>query len=210
VQVTNPAEQITPRQLQVLRVIAHLQKSRCYSPTIAEVAEVLSISRPTAFEHIAVLREKRLLAGSKGKVRSLKLTARANRLLDSDAQTNESLPLAGRIAAGLPLEAIETRETLSLYDMFGPADDLFILQASGDSMIDEGIADGDYVVCRRSATARDGQIVVAIIDDNEATLKKFYVEPGQARLEPANIAYDPIYSDNCRIEAIVLGLLRRL
>jgi repressor LexA len=140
----------------------------------------------------------------------LRLTARANQLLDTDAQTNESLPLLGRIAAGLPLEAIETRETLSLHDMFGHTDDLFILQAAGDSMIDEGIADGDYVVCKRSATARDGQIVVAIVDDNDATLKKFYAEPDRARLEPANTAYEPIYSDNCRIEAVVIGLLRRL
>jgi len=140
----------------------------------------------------------------------LRLTARANRLLDTDAQTNESLPLLGRVAAGLPLEAIENPETLSLREMFGPADDLFILQAAGDSMIDEGIADGDYVVCKRSAVARDGQIVVAIVDDNDATLKKFYAEPGRARLEPANTAYEPIYSDNCRIEAVVVGLLRRL
>jgi repressor LexA len=140
----------------------------------------------------------------------LRLTAQANRLLDTDAQTNESLPLLGRVAAGLPVEAIENPETLSLREMFGNTDDLFILQASGDSMIDEGIADGDYVVCRRSATARDGQIVVAIVDDNEATLKKFYAEPGRTRLEPANTAYEAIYSDNCRIEAVVIGLLRRL
>ena len=215
-QVTNPAEQITPRQLQVLRVIAHLQKSRCYSATIAELAEALNVSRTTVFEHIGALREKGLLTGSKGRARSLRLTARANRLLEFDSRlasgppADSGLPLLGKVAAGLPLEAIETRETLSLYDMFGPADDLFILQASGDSMIDEGIADGDYVVCKRSATARDGQIVVAIIDDNEATLKKFYAETSRARLEPANTDYDPIYSDNCRIEAVVLGLLRRL
>jgi repressor LexA len=140
----------------------------------------------------------------------LRLTARANRLLEIDAQTNESLPLLGRVAAGLPVEAIENPEILSLREMFGNTDDLFILQACGDSMIDEGIADGDYVVCRRSAAACDGQIVVAIVDDNEATLKKFYSEPGRARLEPANTDYEPIYSDNCRIEAVVIGLLRRL
>ena len=77
-------------------------------------------------------------------------------------------------------------------------------------MIDEGISDGDYVICKRTATACDGQIVVAIVDEEEATLKKFYKEANRARLQPANTAYDAIYSDNCRIEAVVLGLLRRL
>ena len=124
-QLTNQTTQITPRQLQVLKAIANLQLSQCYSPTIAEVAEMLSISRPTAFEHIAVLREKKLLAGSKGKVRSLKLTPRANRLLNQDAQTacfaqsESGLPLLGKVAAGQPIEAIENPETMSLRELFG-------------------------------------------------------------------------------------------
>ncbi len=215
-QQTNPTTQVTPRQLQVLRAIANLQLNRCYSPTIAEVADLLSISRTTAFEHIGVLREKGLLASSKGKVRSLRLTARANRLLKEDAQTacrtqcKSGVPLLGTVAAGQPTQAIENPETMSLRELFGPAEDIFTLQVSGDSMIDEGISDGDYVICKRSASARNGQIVIAIVDEDQATLKKFYKEPNQARLQPANTAYDPIYSNNCRIEAIVLGLLRRL
>jgi len=212
----NLTTQITPRQLQVLRAVAELQQSRCYSPTIAEVAEVLGVSRTTAFEHIAVLREKGLLAKSRRKLRSLKLTARASRLLEEDVQTTgrtqcePPVPLLGTVAAGLPTEAIENPETMSMRELFGNADDIFTLRVSGDSMIDEGISDGDYVVCKRSPAARDGQIVVAIVDEEEATLKKFYAEPGRARLQPANSSYDPIYSDNCRIEAVVLGLLRRL
>jgi len=212
----NLTTQITPRQLQVLRTVAQLQKSRCYSPTIAEVAEGLGISRTTAFEHIAALREKGLLAKSTRKLRSLKLTLRANRLLEGDAQTSvctqsePGVPLLGTVAAGQPTEAIENPETMSLRELFGNADNIFTLRVSGDSMVDEGISDGDYVVCRRSAAARDGQIVVAIVDEDEATLKKFYKEANRARLQPANTAYDPIYSDNCRIEAVVLGLLRRL
>jgi len=144
------------------------------------------------------------------------LTARANRLLEQDAQTTSlvqsetGVPLLGTVAAGQPTEAIENPETMSLRELFGPAEDIFTVQVSGDSMIDEGISDGDYVICRRTATARDGQIVVAIVDEDEATLKKFYAEPGRARLQPANTAYEAIYSDNCRIEAVVLGLLRRL
>ena len=215
-QQKNPTTQVTPRQLQVLRIVAELQLNQCYSPTIAEVADVLSISRTTAFEHIGVLREKGLLAASRGKVRSLRLTARANRLLEDNTQTTgrtqceSGVPLLGTVAAGLPTQAIENPETISLRDMFGPSDEIFTLRVSGDSMIDEGISDGDYVVCRRTTTARNGQIVVAMVDEDEATLKKFYAEPGRARLEAANSAYSPIYSDNCRIEAVVLGLLRRL
>lgn len=215
-QQINLTTQVTPRQLQVLRIVAELQQSQCYSPTIAEVAEVLGVSRTTAFEHIGVLREKGLLAKSRGKVRSLSLTARANRLLENDARIistgpgQADIPLLGTVAAGVPVEAIENPETISLRDMFGSREDIFTLRVSGDSMVDEGISDGDYVICRRAAVARDGQIVVAIVDESEATLKKFYTEPGRARLQPANSAYDPIYSDNCRIEAVVLGLLRRL
>jgi repressor LexA len=99
---------------------------------------------------------------------------------------------------------------MSLRELFGSADDIFTLQVSGDSMIDEGISDGDYVICKRSTSARNGQMVVAIVDQDQATLKKFYKEDNRARLQPANSAYEAIYSDNCRIEAIVLGLLRRL
>jgi len=216
VRQVNPTTQVTPRQLQVLRTVAEFQQNQCYSPTIAEVAKELAVSRTTAFEHIVALGEKGLLARSRGKVRSLSLTARANRLLEQDAQSagrtqcEPAVPLLGTVAAGVPTQAIENPETISLRDMFGPSDEIFTLRVSGDSMIDEGISDGDYVVCRRTTSARDGQIVVAIVDENEATLKKFYAEPGRARLEPANTAYEAIYSDNCRIEAVVLGLLRRL
>jgi repressor LexA len=80
---------------------------------------------------------------------------------------------------------------------------------TGDSMIDEGIHDGDYVMCRRSATANNGQLVIAIIDNENATLKKFYKEKTNVRLQPANDNYQPIYSNNCRIEAVVVGLVRK-
>lgn len=115
----------------------------------------------------------------------------------------------GRIAAGRPIDAIENKEQLSLAAKFGTTDDIFALQVVGDSMIDDGICSGDYVICRRSQTANNGQIVVAIVDDDSTTLKRFYKEATRARLEPANENYAPIYSSNCRIEAIVVGLLRK-
>jgi repressor LexA len=110
----------------------------------------------------------------------------------------------------VPVEAVENIELLSLGSVFGSGDGIFALEVTGDSMIDEDVRHGDYVICRRSRIAEDGQLVVAIVDDQNATLKRFYEEKGRARLQPSNDDYQPIYTDNCRIEAIVIGLLRRL
>ena len=217
-----PTEQPTPRQMEVLKAMAHLKAKQCFSPTMAELAQHLNISRTTVFEHTAELRRKRYIAGSRGRARSLKLTAQANRLLKATEkayencqlpetiETRSGLPFLGRVAAGEPIEAIENAEIISLDTMFGTADEIFALQVAGDSMIDEGIHSGDYIICKQSQTAFNGQLAVAIVDEGNATLKRFYNEGSRARLQPANDAYDPIYSDNCRIAAIVLGLLRRL
>ena len=216
---TNPATSLTPRQLQLLEIIADFQTSRGYSPTIAELSEQLRISRSTAFEHIAELRKKGFIQTSPGKARSLKLTFQAQELLsrlgdhnhncDCDSSQPAALPLAGRVAAGLPIEVVEDCCELSLQSCFGTGDDVFSLEVSGDSMIDEDIRDGDYVICRRSAAANDGQLVVAIVDNDSATLKRFYREKDRVRLQPANDNYQPIYSDNCRIKAVVVGLVRK-
>ncbi len=212
-----PTVQLTPRQLQLLRVVACFQENRCYSPTLAEMASELNISRSTAFEHIAELRKKGLLSGYPNRARSLKVSSRAQELLSrlTDRSFNSyhrepgGIPLSGRVAAGMPLEAVENVESLSLDSCFGAGDDIFALAVKGDSMVNENIFEGDYVICRRSSVADDGQLVVAIVDDENATLKRFYKETDRARLEPANDNYQPIYSDNCRIEAVVVGLVRR-
>ncbi|MCK4960104.1 MAG: repressor LexA, partial [Planctomycetes bacterium] len=94
--------------------------------------------------------------------------------------------------------------------MFGRPDDLFALEVAGDSMIDEGIFTGDFVICRKTASAENGQLVVAIVEDENATLKRFYKQTDCIKLQAANQAYEPIYTNHCRIEAVVLGLLRRL
>ncbi|MBW8035533.1 MAG: repressor LexA [Planctomycetes bacterium] len=165
---------------------------------------------------MAGLRGKKLLTDSKGRARSSKLTAKARRLLEEyqsseDVSTGNfgGINLLGRVAAGRPIEAVQDRQSLSLGDLFGTADDVFALEVVGDSMIEEGIDSGDYVVCKRSQTAGDGQLVVAIMDEEEVTLKRFYLEKDRVRLQPANEAYDPIYSNNCKIEAVVIGLLHR-
>jgi len=210
--------QLTPRQLQLLEAIAEFQVSRCYSPTIAELACELGISRSTVFEHIAELRRKGLLLASPRRARSLKLSSKAQRLLnrpsdhgpDLHHQRPAGIPLLGKVAAGLPIEAIEDRAHLSLSSYFASGDDIFALEVAGDSMVDDDIRSGDYVICRRSCVADDGRLVIAIVDDENATLKRFYKEKSRIRLQPANNDYDPIYSDNCRIDAVVVGLVRKL
>jgi len=210
-------EGLTPKQLQVLRHIAAFQGNQRYSPTIADLASHLHLSRSTVFEHLGELQRKSLLTTSPGRARSLKLTPQGRRLLkstqDRESQNEEpagdGVPLLGRVAAGLPAEAVENRDNLSLRSCFGTGDELFALRVSGDSMIEENIRPGDYVICRRAETARNGELVVALVNEGEATLKRFYKEADRARLQPANAAYEPIYSDNCRIEALVVGLLRK-
>jgi repressor LexA len=213
---------LTPRQMQLLNLIASTRTSRPYSATIQELASQLQISRTTAFEHLAALREKGLLQGSPNKARSLKLTpqglklhkktAAASSQVAPDEQPTDcaALPLLGRVAAGRPIEAIQHSQQLSLTAQFGTTDDVFALQVTGDSMINDGINDGDYVICKRTPNAHNGAIVVAIVDDDTATVKRFYKEADSIRLQPANDKYQPIYTQNCRIEAVVVGLLRKL
>lgn len=213
----NLSTQITPRQLKVLNTIAQFEDRQCYSATIAEIAHELNVSRTTVFEHIAALREKKLLTKSKGKARSSTITQKARRLLDEQEQKTQAheippavphgIPLLGRVAAGYAIEAIENRESLALTDLFGNQDDIFSLQVTGESMINAGISNGDYIICKRAVNAYNGQIVIAIIDENEVTVKRFFQEDDTIRLQPENEEFEPIYTQNCRIEAIVLGLL---
>ena len=220
---SEPTNPLTPRQLQLLKAIASFQLNQCYSPTIAELASGLGVSRTTAFEHIVELQKKALLSASCGRARSLNLTSKAHKLLDhlaahsveclsnSDTVSPDSagIPLLGRVAAGAPIEAVENREFLSVDSYFASGDDTFALEVTGDSMIDEGIRSGDYVICRKASSAENGQLVIAIVDNENATLKRFYKEKTNVRLQPANDDYQPIYSDNCRIQAVVTGLVRK-
>jgi repressor LexA len=209
--------QLTPRQLELLRLVARSQANCCYSASMQEMAATLEISRTTAFEHIAALRRKNLLSAAPGRARSLRLTPQGRSLLNNleaappaeETQTADGIPLLGRVAAGRPIDAVATQEHISLPSEFGTGDNIFALQVCGDSMIDDGISDGDYVICRRAKTAAAGQIVVALIDGETTTLKRFYPEKDRARLQPANDNYEPIYSSNCQIQAVAVGLLRK-
>ncbi len=128
--------------------------------------------------------------------------------LTEKPEARMSLPLAGQIAAGSPVLAVEEDERIDFSSMFD-SDEHFCLRVKGDSMIEDQISDGDYVVVKKQDTCRDGEIVVALVDDQEATLKRFYREANRIRLEPANSSMKPIYSDNVAIEGVVIGVVRR-
>jgi repressor LexA len=203
--------------MQTLKLIESYQKNKCYSITIQELASLLGTSRTTAFEHVEGLREKGLLSAQSGKARSLSLTSKARQLLESQSSADDyddsepdSIPLLGRVAAGVPIEAIENTEHISLASEFGNTQDTFALKVAGDSMTGDGIFDGDLVICKHTQTAQNGKIVVAIVDDENATVKRFYKEADRIRLEPSNPAYQPIYSQNCQIAGVVVGVMRKI
>ena len=196
---------VTPRQYEILTIIRDTRRSHGYSPTLQEIADELGISKITVFEHVGGLIENGLLVRQSNKARSLELTSSVR--LPDDRPT--LLPLVGRIAAGAPLEAIETPDQIDLEQIFSSRYPVRVLEVQGDSMIDERISDGDLVVYEERTTAKNGDTVVAIINEEEATLKKFFKEKDRIRLQPANRKYKPIYSRNVRIQGVVIGVIRR-
>ena len=198
--------QLTPRQLEILTLIRDSQRNYRYSPTMQELADELDISKVTVFEHIDALVEKGMLKRLPHRARSLQLTPDAYIPLGRPSV----LPLAGRIAAGRPIEAIEDLESIDLEEIFASRAETFVLRVTGNSMIDEQIRDGDFVVCEKRNNARNGQTVVALLEDGDATLKKFYKEKKRIRLQPANDAFEPVYVDKVDIQGVVIGVIRRM
>jgi len=196
---------LTPRQLEIVNFIREYFADRGYAPTMQEIANHLGVSRPTVFEHIEALE-------AKGALQRQALRSRGIELAPELAGKPSALPLVGRIAAGQPIEAIEEPEVLDLESLFrGRPGETFVLQVRGDSMIEEQIRDGDYVIVEKRHDAGNGETVVALLDNGEATLKKLYREPDRIRLQPANAALRPIYvdPDGVRIQGVVIGVLRK-
>jgi len=127
-----------------------------------------------------------------------------------DEERSSKLPLLGSIAAGSPIEAIENREEIDLEQLFASRNGVYVLKIRGDSMIEDHLCDGDYVIIERRSNAKNGEQVVALLDTGEATLKRFYKEGSRVRLQPANSSMEPriIEADRCRIQGVVIGLLR--
>jgi repressor LexA len=196
---------LTPKQLRVLTFIRDFTHARGLAPTMQELADEFGVSKVTMFEHIVVLQKKGYLRRSRHKARSLRLRED----ISFPDQKPTCLPLVGRIAAGRPIEAIEDREVLDLEEMFISPHGNFVLRVRGDSMIGENICDGDFVIVEKRETARDGETVIALLEDGEATLKRFRRTAHGVRLEAANPAFEPILTKNVRIQGVVVGVLRR-
>jgi repressor LexA len=202
---TKPTRPATPRQAEILTFVRDYIHKHGYSPTYEEIAGEFDISKVTVFEHLATLQNRGLVYREKHKARSLKL---ADHLVLPD-QRPSCLRLIGRIAAGSPIEAIEDPEVIDLEQLFGGRQGTYVLEVKGDSMIDDHIDDGDYVVVEQRSAPVNGETVVALLDNGEATLKRFYREKSRIRLQPANPKYPPIYTHSARIQGVVVGLIRR-
>ena len=200
---------LTPKQLEVVKLIRECRKANGFSPTMQELAEELGVSKVTVFERIEALIHKGALTRVPNRARSLSIAKQFD-----NEEASMRFPLVGRIAAGMPIERCENNETLDLTSMFGPRigqqDETFALEVEGDSMRDEGILDGDFVLVQKRSTASNGERVVALLPDGETTLKTFFKEPdGSIRLQPANPEFKPIIVNQCHIQGVIIGVLRR-
>jgi len=195
-------EPMTDRQRDVYEFIRDKIRGRGYGPTVREIGDQFHISSPNGVMcHLKALEKKGVIHREPNMSRAIQLAA--------EPIEEKGLPLVGRIAAGVLHEAIEQDERVDFEAMFSHKN-MFVLKVSGDSMIDDQIADGDYVVVKRQRTARDGQIVVAETDEGEATLKRWFLERNRIRLEPANSSMKPIYVKNAKILGIVVGVVRKV
>ena len=209
---------LTRRQKQVYDFISSFVDQHGYSPSFEEIGEGLGLSSlATVHKHITNLEEKGLLRRDYNRSRSIDLLKPRGAMKQSlavaaaaAAEASLSLPLMGRIAAGRPLEAVENPESISLAD-FTRSKEVYVLQVKGESMQDEHILDGDYVLVERTNSARDGEIVVALVDGSEATLKRIYLEGSKVRLQPSNAAMQAIIvpAASVQVQGRVIGVLRK-
>jgi repressor LexA len=198
---------LTRRQKEILDYLGRYIERRGYAPTIEEIGEHFGLSSlATVHKHLTNLQEKGLVKRAWNRSRALELVPTRVEVKAVE------LPLLGRVAAGTPIEAVQSTETIFVpEDMVGRRD-TYVLQVKGDSMIDEQIRDGDYVIVEDRQTARDGEMVVALLEGENVTLKKLYREKdGRIRLQPANAALKPLFVDSraVRIQGVVIGVLRR-
>lgn len=193
---------LTERQEEVYDFIKDKIMNRGYGPTVREIGDAFGISSPNGVMcHLKALEKKGLITRESHMSRAIQLT-------DQPQLKRTSLPLAGQVAAGSPTLAVEDLERIDFAGLFDDDNETFCLRVKGDSMIEDQIAEGDYVVVRQTKRARDGDIVVALVDDDEATLKRFFREKNRIRLQPANKRMKPIYSTNVAVLGVVKGVIR--
>ncbi len=196
-------EQLTEKQQTIFNFIRSMIEDRGFGPTIREIAAKMNFKSPNGVMcHLAALERKGLIHRTSNRSRSIVLT-------DEAAEEVHGLPLAGRVAAGALMEAIEQTERIDV-SKWWTRKGTFVLNVTGDSMIDASIADGDFVVVEKRYTASAGDIVVARTPDGEATLKYWFPENGRVRLQPANKKMKPIYSTEAKVIGVVVGVVRNL
>jgi repressor LexA len=197
---------LTQRQKEILDFISNFIEHNGYSPSMEEIAENFQIASLNAvFKHLEALSSRGYLRRDSNRARSIQLSSNTI----SGVQT---LPLFGYVAAGRPIEAISTSETLPIPDYFLPRrGSCYVLQVKGESMIDEHIQDGDFVVVESRQTASPGETVVALVDDENVTLKKFFPEGKRIRLQPANESLKPLILEEARvkIQGVVVSVMRK-
>ncbi|MEM1451731.1 MAG: transcriptional repressor LexA [Planctomycetota bacterium] len=196
---------LTRRQRDILEFLRDYVAEHGISPTLEEIAAHFGVNKVTVFGHVAEMERKGVLRRrARGVSRSLELVEPG----DGEAPSL-ALPVLGKIAAGAPIETIEEPEQLDFADLVPEGKDVYALQVQGESMIEDAIANGDIVLVERRTTARDGETVVAVLPDGEATLKRFYREDGRIRLQPANSTMQPILVDDVEIRGVVIGVVRK-
>ena len=196
---------LTQRQQEILKFIESYLETRGYSPSMEEIADHFGIASLNAIhKHLRVLQER-------GFIRRLSNRARSIQVVHEGLGEAHAIPLLGRIAAGLPIEAIATHEEIQVPQSLLTRGQNYVLQVEGDSMIDEHIQDGDLIVVEQRESARDGETIVALIDGERATLKKVFREGSRVRLQPANPTLEPILvpADRLQIQGVVVGLIRK-
>ncbi len=203
---------LTKRQRELYDWISEFVHKHGYSPSFEEIGEGLGLSSlATVHKHISNLEKKGLLKRDYNRSRSIDLLPpRGKMKLAMAAAQSSELPLLGRIAAGRPVEAFENQQTISLTD-FAKSKDVFVLEVRGDSMQDEHILDGDYILVEKTSVARNGEIVVALVDGVETTLKRIYKEGDKVRLQPSNASMQPIVvpAQSVQIQGRIIGVLRK-
>ena len=206
-------EKLSKRQQQVYDYIESYIQQKDYGPTVREIGEALELSSPsTVHVHLNTLEQKGYITRDPMKSRSISLTSKPDApVLGGESFSNSvSLPLVGRVAAGEPLLAEQNIECVMTLptELVGDSAS-FILSVHGDSMVEVGINDGDYVVVKQQNVAYNGEIIVALVEDG-ATVKRFYKEDGHVRLQPENSSMEPIIVDDCTIVGKVVAVMRRV
>ncbi|MFT7485211.1 MAG: repressor LexA [Candidatus Paceibacteria bacterium] len=199
---------LTRRQREILVYLGEYTEREGMSPTLEEIAQHFGVNKVTIFGHVGELERKGAISrAAPGISRGLRITEQDQPALHTARE--HSVQILGNIAAGAPIEAIETPERLDLNAMIPEGRDVYALRVNGNSMIEDSICDGDLVLIERRSTARNGETVVAILEGDEATLKRYYKEENRIRLQPANASMSPIYVDDVQVRGVLIGVVRQ-